>query len=55
MFPQFRPPDVLHEMWLFINYAGMCIWVHEHWITVLCVTITWSEMEKQNIQAKKVY
>ena len=55
LFSQFRPRDVLY---------GLCLlhigtWMHVHKTkfekTVLWGTITWSEMGKQNLQAKNVY
>ena len=60
MFSQakFRPRDVLRGICLQNNYAYIYTWVHVQKTTlketVLWGTITWYEMEKQNIQAKKV-
>ena len=58
-------PNSYHEMFsreiafcLFINYAYIWTWMHVHKMTFernSSQTITWSEMGKQNIQAKKVY
>ena len=40
----------------FINYAYICTCIRRHLKeTVLWGTITWSEIRKQSIQAKKVY
>ena len=50
--------NVLWGICLLYNYACIYTWVHEQKTTlketVLWGTITWSEMRKQNIQAKKV-
>ena len=46
---------------LFVNYAYIGTWMHvrktkfEKKKTVLWGTITWSEMGKQNLQAKNVF
>ena len=45
---------------LFINYAYVVTWMHVHKTkfekkNVLWGTITWSEMGKENLQAKNVY
>ena len=60
LFSQFRPRDVLYGICLL--YANRmhvpCTCIQDTGNlkeTVLWGTITWSEMGKQNIQAKKVY
>ena len=63
LFSQFRPRDVLQEFafFLFVNYAlhhraRGCTCIRRNLKkTVLWGTITWSEMGKQNIEAKNVF
>ena len=63
LFPQFRPRDVLQGICL-LSFHFKIMHTHAHGCTglrlhlketVLWGTITWAEMRKQNIQAKKVY
>ena len=59
LFFQFRPRDILRGLiCLLYNYACIYMWVHVPKTTlketVLWGTITWSEMGKQNMQAKTV-
>ena len=54
----FRPYDGPMGIFLlfFINYAYMCTCIRRHLEeTIPSSSITWSEMGKQNIQAKEVY
>ena len=58
LFSQFRHVMFSREFTFssFINYAYICTCVRRHLDeTVLWGNITWSEIGKQNIQAKKVY
>ena len=58
LFSQFRHVMFPREFTFssFINYAYICTCIRRHLKeTVLWGTITWSEIRKQSIQAKKVY
>ena len=52
LFSQFRPRDALQGICL-LSFHKICIYMRVE--IVLCGTITWSEMGKQNIQVKKFY
>ena len=58
LFSHFRPRDALMGICLlsFISYAHICTCIRRHLKeTIPSSSITWSEMGKQNIQAKEVY
>ena len=52
LFSQFRPRDALQGICL-LSFHKICIYMRVE--IVLCGTITWSEMAKQNIQVKKFF
>ena len=59
LFSHFRPRDALmgiFVLFFFISYAYICTCIRRHLKeTIPSSSITWSEMGKQNIQAKEVY
>ena len=58
LFSHFRPRDAVMGIFpfFFINYAYICTCIRRHLKeTIPSSSITWFEMEKQNIQAKEVY
>ena len=59
LFSHFRPRDALmgiFVLFFFISYAYICTCIRRHLKeTIPSSSITWSDMGKQNIQAKEVY
>ena len=52
LFSQFRPHDAVQRICL-LSFHKICVYMRVE--IVLCGTIIWSEMGKQNIQVKKFY